>query len=98
MLFAVTGLLSPSRLQSPSSCPVETIAAPCERENGAERNRTAVRNTGVDHLVRRTGPCHSDSSGDLEHNHVGRGHRLDGVAVLPQGLETLGCEELVAQY
>jgi len=28
MLFAVTGLLSPSRLQSPSSCPVETIAAP----------------------------------------------------------------------
>ena len=30
MLFAVTGLLSPSRLQSPSSCPVETIAAPKE--------------------------------------------------------------------
>ena len=28
MLFAVTGLLLPSRLQSPSSCPVETIAAP----------------------------------------------------------------------
>ena len=51
MLFAVTGLLLPSRLQSPSSCPVETIAAP-ERGNGAERNRTAVRNTGVDHLVR----------------------------------------------
>ena len=51
MLFAVTGLLLPSRLQSPSSCPVETIAAP-KRGNGAERNRTAVRNTGVDHLVR----------------------------------------------
>ena len=51
MLFAVTGLLLPSRLQSPSSCPVETIAAP-GRGNGAERNRTAVRNTGVDHLVR----------------------------------------------
>ncbi len=28
MLFAVTGLLLPSRLQSPSSYPVETIAAP----------------------------------------------------------------------
>ena len=28
MLFAVTGLLLPSRLQSPSCCPVETIAAP----------------------------------------------------------------------
>ena len=28
MLFAVTGLLLPSRLQSPSLCPVETIAAP----------------------------------------------------------------------
>ena len=52
MLFAVTGLLSPSRLQSPSSCPVETIAAPGNGVNGAERNRTAVRNTGVDHLVR----------------------------------------------
>ena len=51
MLFAVTGLLLPSRLQSPSSCPVETIAAP-RRGNGAERNRTALRNTGVDHLVR----------------------------------------------
>ena len=57
MLFAVTVLLSPSRLQSSSWRPVETIAAPrCfrqnrERENGAERNRTAVRNTGVDHLV-----------------------------------------------
>lgn len=51
MLFAVTGLLLPSRLQSPSLCPVETIAAP-GNENGAERNRTAVRNTGVDHLVR----------------------------------------------
>ena len=38
--------------------PVETIAAPgcCRRSrelgSGAERNRTAVRNTGVDHLVR----------------------------------------------
>jgi hypothetical protein len=60
MLFAVTGSLLPSRLQSPSSCPVETIAAPrgrtawgaVGRENGAERNRTAVRNTGVDHLDR----------------------------------------------
>ena len=57
MLFAVTGLLLPSRLQSPSLCPVETIAAPRgfrpnrERGNGAERNRTAVRNTGVSHLV-----------------------------------------------
>ena len=28
MLFAVTWLLLPSRLQSPSFCPVETIAAP----------------------------------------------------------------------
>ncbi len=28
MLFAVTCLLLPSRLQSPSCCPVETIAAP----------------------------------------------------------------------
>lgn len=28
MLFAVTDLLLPSRLQSPSSYPVETIAAP----------------------------------------------------------------------
>lgn len=28
MLFAVTVLLLPSRLQSPSCCPVETIAAP----------------------------------------------------------------------
>ena len=51
MLFAVTVLLMPSRLQSPSLCPVETIAAPTYLENGAERNRTAVRNTGVDHLV-----------------------------------------------
>ena len=57
MLFAVTGLLLPSRLQSPSLCPVETIAAPRgfrlnrERGNGAERNRTAVRNIGVSHLV-----------------------------------------------
>ena len=68
MLFAVTGLLSPSRLQSPSSCPVETIAAPEDGVNGAERNRTAVRNTGVDHLVRKIGRCHSDRSGGLEHN------------------------------
>ena len=58
MLFAVTVLLLPSRLQSSSWRPVETIAAPQglppERgsEDGAERNRTAVRNTGVDHLVR----------------------------------------------
>jgi hypothetical protein len=57
MLFAVTVLLLPSRLQSSSWRPVETIAAPGgfrwnrERGNGAERNRTAVRNTGVDHLV-----------------------------------------------
>ena len=51
MLFAVTVLLMPSRLQSPSLCPVETIAAPSLFLNGAERNRTAVRNTGVDHLV-----------------------------------------------
>ena len=56
MLFAVTGLLLPSRLQSPSFCPVETIAAPeasggTGSGNGAERNRTAVRNTGVSHLV-----------------------------------------------
>ena len=42
-----------------------------EKGNGAERNRTAVRNTGVDHLVRKAGPCHSDSSGDLEHNALG---------------------------
>ncbi len=28
MLFAVTGLLLPSRLQSLSLCPVETMAAP----------------------------------------------------------------------
>ena len=48
MLFAVTVLLIPSRLQSPSLCPVETIAAP--QSDGAERNRTAVRDTGVDHL------------------------------------------------
>jgi putative N6-adenine-specific DNA methylase len=27
---------------------------------------------------------------------LGRGNRLNGVAVLPQGLETLGCDELVA--
>ena len=27
-----------------------------ERGNGAERNRTAVRNTGVDHLVRELDP------------------------------------------
>ena len=27
---------------------------------------------------------------------LGRGNRLDGVAVLPQGLESLGCDELVA--
>ena len=27
---------------------------------------------------------------------LGRGNRLEGVAVLPQGLETLGCDELVA--
>lgn len=53
MLFAVTDLLLPSRLQSPSSYPVETIAAPRhQKRNGAERNRTAVRDTGVDHLVR----------------------------------------------
>jgi len=68
MLFAVTVLLLPSRLQSPSWRPVETIAAPQTPlatkvasggpigrvqmgKNGAERNRTAVRNTGVDHLV-----------------------------------------------
>ena len=51
MLFAVTGLLLPSRLQSPSSYPVETIAAPRRKNDGAERNRTAVRDIGVDHLV-----------------------------------------------
>jgi len=59
MLFAVTCLLLPSRLQSPSLYPVETIAAPGSRANlrpagvgnGAERNRTAVRSTGVSHLV-----------------------------------------------
>jgi len=52
MLFAVTVLLLPSRFQSTSSCPVETIAAPVGlKRNGAERNRTAVRDTGVDHLV-----------------------------------------------
>ena len=27
---------------------------------------------------------------------MGQGNRLDGVAVLPQGLESLGCDELVA--
>jgi len=54
MLLAFMGLLLPSRLQSPSLCPVETIAAPLnlkKKLSGAERNRTAVRNTGVDHLV-----------------------------------------------
>ena len=50
MLLAFMCLLEPSRLQSPSSYPVETIAAPFL--SGAERNRTAVRATGVDHLVR----------------------------------------------
>lgn len=36
MLFAVTGLLLPSRLQSPSLYPVETIAAPWWVRPGAE--------------------------------------------------------------
>ena len=52
MLFAVTCLLLPSRFQLPSSYPVETIAAPKDI-NGAERNRTAVRDTGVNHLVQK---------------------------------------------
>lgn len=55
MLLAFMGLLLPSRLQLPSSYLVETIAAP---KNGAERNRTAVRDTGVDHLVQKTGQVH----------------------------------------
>ena len=95
MLFAVTGLLLPSRLQSPSLCPVETIAAP-KRGNGAERNRTAVRNTGVDHLVRQVGRCHSDSSGGLEHTPLARTNRQHAIAVLPEGLEAAGCDELTS--
>jgi len=48
ILLAFMCLLLPSRLQSSSLYPVETIATP---RNGAERNRTAVRNIGLDHLV-----------------------------------------------
>ena len=48
MLLAVMVLLWPSRLQSLAWYPVEAIATPFD---GAERNRTAVRDTGVNHLV-----------------------------------------------
>ena len=48
--------------------PRRNHCSPGNGVNGAERNRTAVRNTGVDHLVRKIGHCHSDRSGGLEHN------------------------------
>ena len=48
--------------------PRRNHCSPGNGVNGAERNRTAVRNTGVDHLVRKIGRCHSDRSGGLEHN------------------------------
>jgi putative N6-adenine-specific DNA methylase len=108
MLFAVTGLLSPSRLQSPSLCPVETIAAPGKspgqpessgKPNGAERNRTAVRNTGVSHLVR---PRPDSVIVAAEKGAKGVGitepvtQRLSGVAVVPPGLEEPAAAELTA--
>ena len=69
MLFAVTGFALTEQASVTSYAPSKPLQP--RRKNGAERNRTAVRNTGVDHLVRTNGPTHSaitcDSCTSLTH-------------------------------
>ena len=99
MLFAVTNVLEPSRLQSLSLYPVEAITAP-GGENGAERNRTAVRSIGVSHLDSSKQACRRpfQTTTRLPEQPLPQAHsqRFPCTAVVPEGLERLAASELDA--
>ena len=73
---------------------------PLDGENGAERNRTAVRNTGVSHLVRGK-PDSFIVAADQDSRRVGitepkQAETIDAVAIVSGGLEGVAADELAA--